>query len=458
MSRYLRITTTLGMLALLVTATNGRAQAPLVTLKAVLEAADFDAISILSREGVISTCNIALSGSITPEEEAEIRLRRGWAYLANRRLAEAKLDFDWVVERFPENRLARRDRALFFILLDKDFASAVREWEGLIERDPTFVDAYQSLAQAYVNTNQLDRAISIATKGLEYESNNGRLLYWRSIVYLKGLQPDSCLRDVDRALSMDCLAAGLPIPALYGLRGRALMVMKQFEAAEKSLRLAVQLDPTSLEHKAALCRVFSALKKHGLAHALAEDLDRMPAARSDSVAIRTCAVAFFMAHEYEKASQYAELWTGKDPASLHAFECAGLSALGRNDYAIARRRLERALEINRDSENGLAGMALVFAYDADISRRDLPRAMDCANQLCEVAKEPARGLAILGFVHLARGDTSAATAAFRKCVDATIELSPDQRATAERYFKSLEQSQVIPDANKLSADAHTFAL
>lgn len=433
------------------------AQVPKLGLEAVLET-NRDFIHILPNDRVISTCTDALRSPLSEEDESEIRMRRGWALYGLKKYAEAKGDFDWVVERFPNRMDARRDRALCSSLLDGNSAWAMQEWQDIIKRDPEFIGAYASLAQAYMAGDQHSEAISIATQGLERDPTNAGLLWSRANAYLKLRDYNSCLRDVNQTLSMECFDFASPIPSLYAVRGSALLGLKQYEAAARSFMAAIRIDPKPV-YKTGLCIAFCNLRRTGLAHLIAQELDKSPEAHSDPDAIRACAVAFFKGRDFERGSHYAELWLSQAPGDYRPIELAGLAALGCQDYQAARRHLGKALEVNPLAEGALGGMALLLAFDPDGSQRDVARALDHAQQLCEITKkQPARALAILGLIRLVNGDHMSAADSFRRCLESAGDLSPERRAVAERTLQILQKSQEVQDLRTAFMDARVFVL
>ena len=431
-------------------------ETPRAPLAAILEA-DRNLLHILPKQDVLLTCKSALAKPLEPEREAKIRMRRGWVLYELGEYADARSDFDWVLGQFPDHLLARRDRAIC-LLHEGQATAAVRKWEALIARDPTFAKSYESLAQVYLLAKRSDRAISLATTGLQIEPNNAMLLYTRASAYFNLQDFDACLRDVDLALSKDCLDFNTPVPQLHAVRGRALLAKKQHVAAARDLYIAIRLDPKPA-YKTALCQVLLNLRKTDLALALARELDQYPDARKDLDTMRVCAVAFSKGKEYEKASEYRDLWIATAPSDTLGHEVAGLIAFARYDYVSAQQRMEQALKLNPRAEGALGAMALMFAFDPDTERRDAARALMYSQQLCEATQEhPARGFAILGFVHLGQGSTKLSADAFRKALEVPNALTPERTAAAVRNLQRLEQMQGIAEFNELAADARLFAL
>jgi tetratricopeptide (TPR) repeat protein len=394
---------------------------------------------------------------MAPEREAEIRSRRGWAYLQLDRVAEAKADFEWIIKHFPEQTHAHHDRAVC-LLRQGDMASAIREWQRLIDADPGFIDAYEKLSTAYTATGQSQQCISIATEGLKIDPLNGSLLLTRALEHLKAHDFDAALVDANRALELDAIRVGSPLAALYFVRGYALMAKKQFAAAEGSLHMAIMLDRTKAQYKATMCHVQCNLNRFNLALALAYNIEGSPEVRSNIVMLGSCAIAFFKGQDYEKAAEFVDLVLAKSPADSVMLGLAGLVALGREDYAAARKHLEKSLEVNARGTSALGGLAIIFAFDPEEQRRDLPRALECAQRRCEVSQDdPASALAILGFVQIAHGNLEEAGQTLRQCLDAAGDHSSDKRATVERYVRLLDL-RVQLDNSQVAADARRFAL
>jgi tetratricopeptide (TPR) repeat protein len=437
------------------------AQTASTLLGAVFEA-DRDRIINLPQESVVTLCNNALkvADSLSQFEEAAIRTRRGWAYVNLHKIPEARADFDWIVKRFPDRSEARHDLA-FCMMRQGDVSSAIREWNELIESNPSFIEPYEKLAQTYAVTGKSDRAISTATQGLLQDPYDGTLLYCRAMEYLKADNHDAALSDADRGLSTDSLRLTSPLAGLYFVRGYALIAKKQYVAAESSLNMAIMLDRTKPQYKIAMCRVQWHLNRIHLASALAYSIEKSPEVRADIVMSGVCAIAFFKEHDFVKAAEFVDLVLAKQPADPVMLALSGLIAVGRNDYGTARQQLEKALEHTPDLPEALRGLAVVLAFDPDDQNRDLDRALDCAQRLCEISTEhPATPLAILGCVQLARGDAMGARASFEKSWGSANELEHEKRVAVERYVQLLKGREFPspPDNNELAADACKLAL
>ena len=431
---------------------------PAVPIRAVLEA-DSEIVRLLPRESIIAACNEALSNTagLSDEMQAEIRLRRGWAFAAIKQHAAAKRDFDWVIERFPGHSEARCARAECRQHLGEP-TEALQEWEELVQADPEFAKPYESLGLYYLGTNQADRVIAITTAGLDQAPTNARLLYVRGAAAFQNQDYESCLRDLHEVLNPEQLDSSLSYAKVYSLLGLAQMELGKLQAAEQSLRMASMIDQKNGTYFAHLCRLYLRMERYGLAMAMAEILNARSGPQPQSI-VMMCAVAYLQGGEFQKAAQCARRWQRQAPGDPRPLAVGGVAALGLEEYLTAQQQLKQALAVNPDDVAALGGLAIALALADDAATRDLSLALECAERLCDLTKSnPGRGLAVLGAVRAARGEVSGAIEALRESLDHSGDLSQQQKAGCARLLDHLTRSAEKPDVKKLAADVRSLVL
>jgi tetratricopeptide (TPR) repeat protein len=117
----------------------------------------------------------------------------------------------------------------------------------LLERDPTFIPAYGSLSQSYLEQDKLDVAEFIAKRGLDKGPDEPRLTNILAVVALRRNRLDDCKTWLQKTLSQNHDY----VPALINRANLALQ-RREYAIAENDLQRAATLEPLNAEVQIAL--------------------------------------------------------------------------------------------------------------------------------------------------------------------------------------------------------------
>ena len=186
------------------------------------------AINTISRIGclVLSICAIGLTNctQLSAEEKKAKHQERGRAYFDEGKYQEALIEFKNVVQLDPKNAKAYHQLALIHLKLGgmPDLRSAFGELSKAVELDPSIHDAQLKLGEFYLLSQQPQEAKK------------------RAEVVLASSPQD---------------------PKGHLLRGRSLIVEKEFEEGIQELKKSLELDPANEQVYIDLARAYLALKK-----------------------------------------------------------------------------------------------------------------------------------------------------------------------------------------------------
>ena len=236
-----------------------------------------------------------------------------------------------------------------------DIEMAIAEFNAALEIDPTFIDAYVNLGNAYRDFHKYEESIEAFNKALQLDDKHA--------------------------------------PAYYGL-GRTLMAQENFEGAVAQLELAVRYDPNHKFYHFALGQAYYALKRYAdAAAALTREIeisfDYSPAyfllgrVNFDAKKWDDAATAFQQAVNLDKQNPTYHFWlgklynnTGRDKAAVEYFDAAlslkpdyaeawlykGLSLLNQKQFQKALQALNRGIKYNDKMPAAYIARAESYTY------------------------------------------------------------------------------------------------
>lgn len=152
-------------------------------------------------------------------------------------------------------------------------------YQAAIQKFPTFQRAYKNLALIHIRQGEFEQAVEPLTKCIELGVNDG---------------------------------------LTYGLLGYAYTMTEQFVSAESAYRLAMMLQPKTVDWKLGLCRTLFKQQKFGESIAMCDELLRLDPGKADYLLLQ--ANAYLGMKQPSQAAEIYELLdlTGKTPvAALH---------------------------------------------------------------------------------------------------------------------------------------------
>jgi Tfp pilus assembly protein PilF len=158
---------------------------------------------------------------------------------------------------------------------------------------------YERLGDTYLSRGQLGMARAKYQKALELEPSEWRLQYKVGTIYLRENNPSEALPYFREMIKHDPSSA-------YGYEGegRALLAMKDHEAAEKSLEKAVHLDSSSWKAQLALGMLYDDLGRIDEAIAAYEAALRIRP--GEASILNDLGVAYYLRKDYAKSIETLE--------------------------------------------------------------------------------------------------------------------------------------------------------
>jgi tetratricopeptide (TPR) repeat protein len=120
----------------------------------------------------------------------------------------------------------------------KDFTGAIEKFTKAIEADPANARAYLQRSQAYLATDETDKALSDLTQAINLDPENADAYILRSSVYFLKKEYGKVIDDCDRALELTPKEH-----SVFFIRGAAYAEMQKYDQALDDLNQAIDLDP-----------------------------------------------------------------------------------------------------------------------------------------------------------------------------------------------------------------------
>lgn len=396
--------------------------------------------------------------------QPEVLTRRGHAYLAMGRLADAKIEFEAALQLRPKDAAATTSLAQvaalgqdmpeanrLAALAVADNPSDIGAWmfKGNLERaqarydlaclaydtalkfDPTYGDAHLQKTYLYIEVKKFDAAK--AELELYKKMANGNLLlpYTQALLDYSQGNVAAALDPLQHVLK---LAPG-HLPSLM-LAGAVQFKLGAMAQAEQYLRKYLDGDPDNLGARKLLA---STLLKVGRAKdALVVLTPALNNKTPDAYVLSLAGEASMQNGEFTKATAYYEQASVLEPKLAPLRTSLGISLLGAGDQTRALTELERATAIDIGSLP--VGLALVRTA-LGLKRYD--KALAAARNLNKAHPDDAEVTLLIGNAQLGKGDAVAARASF--------EISQRQR---QHYYPAvanlalLDVAQHKPQAAK----------
>lgn len=265
-----------------------------------------------------------------------------------------------------------------------DRATAMAKWEEAVELDPELVPAHQALANAYLRTDQPDKAVTEAERVLELEPDDiGALeiLFDAHSVLGNDEEAEQYLAQLTEG------GAGNLAPRYFNAAVAALNA-GQYEAAAEKFRKALEFDPNLVDAHSALSVALIRQEKYEESLAAAEKTLELDPANARARRMRYQALRFL----------------GRDEEAATAFE----------DLDPADRRQAMNIQYNQASklfEAGQTGDARTLLEDILAADPEHPQANYMMGLILTSAGEAEKALEhFRTFVELAPDDPEAPTA------------------------------------------------
>jgi putative PEP-CTERM system TPR-repeat lipoprotein len=193
------------------------------------------------------------------------------------------------------------------------------------------------------------------------------------------------------------------------LAGSTELALGSNQQAEQHLRKYLEANPNNLHARKLLAQAL--LKSAQPADAVAALAPALKEPTQDPQLLALAGESYMQAKDFSKATSYFEKATALAPKAAVLHTSLGLSRLKQGDNDKAVSELELAASLDPKSPN--AGIALV---QAELNLKHVDKALAAAQALEKQQPDNAQVQNLKGVVYLAKGDQTAARAAFEKAV------------------------------------------
>lgn len=135
------------------------------------------------------------------------------------------------------------------------FGQAVEQLEQVIRLDSSFSPAYDRLGQCFEAAGQHEKALPEYRRARTLDEASGRQSPWPAF-HLGSLQHDLGRLEEAKAALLGALAVDASQAAIHYELGVVLKKLEEWAAAARSLRVAVELDPSNAKALPALSQVY----------------------------------------------------------------------------------------------------------------------------------------------------------------------------------------------------------
>jgi tetratricopeptide (TPR) repeat protein len=351
--------------------------------------------------------------SINPRASAaQVELAR--LQLAAGRIQDSVRTAEEATKEQPGNLIARL-ALLRSLIASKDFARAEREVTTLLREQPNLADVHVLAGLLAIQKNNVADARRAFERGLELNPN--------SLDALSGLiAADLRANDIPAAKArIESRLSSKPTPGVLMLAARTYWALKEQAAAERTLRAAIEADPTSLQPYGMLGQIYMSQNKLDQARA---EFEALAARQARPVGPLTMVAMIHQAQGNSSAAKkrYEEVLALDDRATVAANNLAWMHAEEGGDLELALKLAQTATSTAPDVPELMDTLGWVY-YKKGQAQLAIPVFERC------VEKAPTSALYRyhLGLALLKLGDTAKGRAALQRA----LELNPDQPTTSE---------------------------
>ena len=376
---------------------------------------------------------VGVDASMRPEVQADVLALRGDAYLATGQINEAVQAYDEALTKDTTNANARLGKARVLVA-QKRLDQARIELDGLIQSHPDLAEARIVRGELARQAGQLDLAGTDFAKAIELEPNNLRGYLGHSLVSIARKQPDAALKDV-----AEIRQRFGQLPFANYVHALAAFQKRDLDQAAEQLQLALRAMPTHLQSQLLygvvsyakgdyqiadeyLGRVASSLptdpavaKLLGATRLKLKAAERavqalQPAADAhpqDAQLLALLGNAYLQAGDNTKGSEYMAKAVELDPDQALLRTQLALGRLAGGDTSGAISELESAVELGQDLVQ--ADVLLVLSY---LKKGEFDKALQAAEHLEQRMPDSPIPYNLTGLAYLANKDFAKADAEF----------------------------------------------
>jgi len=396
-------------------------------------------------------------------------------YWATNELAKAEQSLLKALEIDPSNALANRGIALFYLSTgrvadaEKYFAAAAKssampfaladyflaigrskdavgELETLKKQTPLSDQADRRLVRAHADAGNTQQSETIVDKILERSPKDPDMMLAKGELLARAGKDDEALRQVKAA------AEGAPSSATAQyMLGQMLATRGDIEGAKRAYTEVLRLNPRAAVAHVALARLHLI---EGSTEASLRAADEAVRVKPGDVEAQLARARGLLANgDAAEADALIDGLARKHPKLPAVHIQRGMIAINRNNPAAARAAFQRALELDDDAIEAVAGLTAL-----DLGSRDYKSATARVDEQVAKHKDRPEVLLLAARVYAGTGDTASAEQFLRRAIDMNPSLLPaygmlgrlylDQKKLpeAQREFDTLARRQTKPVA------------
>ena len=338
-------------------------------------------------------------------------VRGGLAKKPESRLA----DFEQAIELDPRNLAAWRGRGIHYLTQEK-YEKALEDFQTLLQNDPQDFAAHQAIAQTFKQMKQFDKALEHLDKVIESQPSSSLPYALKAQI----LEENGKIVEAIESLNQAIRVAPKDIAALM-TRARMRTSQSQYDLAEGDVDRVLQLQPNMPQ--AILLRSIIGAAQGKFDEAIG-DLQSLLRQNPNNVDLKLQIASYYdAAGEPDRAIKLYNEVLSSDPQRQIALRRRGDSYLSMGQQKEAIDDYEAAL-LQQPKDSGLLNnLAWIFATSTIDELRNGQRALELAEQACEVTKyQQAHVLSTLAAAYAELGNFEEAL----KWSTKAVELDPEE--------------------------------
>ncbi len=305
-------------------------------------------------------------------------------------------------------------------------------------------EARERLARAYAASGDAKKASELVDQTLKWDPRNTRALVFKGHLLAANGNRAEAIVVLRNAASSNpkSIGAQFMLGSLYSAAGDTA-------AAEKAFREVLRLNPRAAAAQIELSRL---QRKSGNVEASLQTAEAAAKNLPQSLEVRLALVrSLLAANDTKRAGVEIAKLLEEYPTVPEVIVQSGVLAVVRKDYAGARTKFEKALQLNASSVEAITGLVLL-----DIGARDFAAAKDrIQSHMTAPGRKPNAGLLLLAArTYIAVGELDPAEQYLRQAIELEPTLLRAYATLGQLYLKQRKLEQARLEFDRL-AQRHT---
>ncbi|WP_371187146.1 XrtA/PEP-CTERM system TPR-repeat protein PrsT [Thalassotalea maritima] len=274
--------------------------------------------------------------------------------------------------------------------------SGIDDLERALEKDPQFNEARLILLQRYLQSNDIDGAMSIATRWVEDQPNQAAAYVAKGLVYRRMSDDTNAKNSFKKALTFDpeSLSAHYHL-AIYDV------VEQAYDSAFQRTELLLSINP---KHQGGLNILLALSQQSEYQQKSLVQLQSLQQANPDSLGILlTLAKAYQISGKTAEAKALFTFNESEWASNTTFLDSYAHLSINTGDYVKAEELFKRVLTLSDSNYSAYVG--LIASYEA---RRDFTQAIRTVDKALTIFPDDTRLKAYAAYLHLDAGNTEQA--------------------------------------------------